>query len=76
RLEVELALSPAHGQTARAATLIGHGAWAERLARLVALRAFIDNAGWAAATRRHLQGDASTRSYERLVDGQRRAVLM
>ncbi|MBN8937952.1 MAG: tRNA (adenosine(37)-N6)-threonylcarbamoyltransferase complex ATPase subunit type 1 TsaE [Rhizobiales bacterium] len=76
RLEVELALSPAHGQTARAATLVGHGAWAERLARLVALRGFIDNAGWAAATRRHLQGDASTRSYERLVDGQRRAVLM
>ncbi|MGL4285880.1 MAG: tRNA (adenosine(37)-N6)-threonylcarbamoyltransferase complex ATPase subunit type 1 TsaE [Phreatobacter sp.] len=76
RLEVELALSPAQGQTARAATLIGHGAWAERLARLVALRAFIDNAGWAGATRRHLQGDASTRSYERLVDGPRRAVLM
>jgi N-acetylmuramate 1-kinase len=76
RLEIELAHAPANGPNARLATLTGHGAWAERLSRLIALRAFVDNSGWGDALRRHLQGDASTRSYERLTDGPRRAVLM
>ncbi|CEJ11441.1 tRNA threonylcarbamoyladenosine biosynthesis protein TsaE [bacterium YEK0313] len=76
RLEIELALNAAQGPSARTATLTGHGAWRDRLQRLVALRVFIDNAGWAGATRRHLQGDASSRTYERLTDGSRRVVLM
>ncbi|WP_439572027.1 tRNA (adenosine(37)-N6)-threonylcarbamoyltransferase complex ATPase subunit type 1 TsaE [Phreatobacter sp.] len=76
RLEIELSLVPARGPAAREAVLTGHGAWSARLARLVALRRFLDNAGWGGSIRRHLQGDASTRSYERLLDGQRRAVLM
>ncbi len=76
RLEIALALVPARGPNARSATLTGHGAWAGRLARLVALRGFLNNAGWGGSLRRHLQGDASSRSYERLLDGQRRAVLM
>ncbi len=37
---------------------------------------FLDNAGWAAATRTPLAGDASNRRYERLSLGTRRAVLM
>ncbi len=76
RLEIELVLLPAKGANTREARLIGHGTWGPRLARLVALRVFLDNAGWGGSLRRHLQGDASSRSYERLLDGQRRAVLM
>lgn len=38
--------------------------------------AFIARAGWGAAERRHLAGDASDRSYERLVLAGRTAVLM
>jgi hypothetical protein len=38
--------------------------------------AFLMRAGWAAAARAHLAGDASARSYERLQLGDRRAVLM
>ncbi len=42
------------------------------------IRAFLDRAGWAGATRRPLAGDASFRRYDRVTDtaGGRRAVLM
>ena len=38
--------------------------------------AFLDRAGWGAALRRHLAGDASDRSYERLFMNGQTAVLM
>ena len=76
RLEVTLSHDKVHGPQARIATLAGHGTWADRLRRAVALRAFLDNAGWGEAHRTFLQGDASPRIYERLFDGRRRAVLM
>ncbi len=40
------------------------------------IAAFLAAHGWAGACRRPLAGDASFRRYERLVDGERRAVLM
>ncbi|MSO76532.1 MAG: aminoglycoside phosphotransferase [Alphaproteobacteria bacterium] len=40
------------------------------------IRAFLTTAGWGAATRARLGGDASFRHYERLLDGERRALLM
>ncbi|MEJ0096770.1 MAG: tRNA (adenosine(37)-N6)-threonylcarbamoyltransferase complex ATPase subunit type 1 TsaE [Bauldia sp.] len=47
-----------------------------RFARSRAVRAFLDRSAWSGAQRRHLQGDASTRAYERIHDGARTAVLM
>lgn len=44
--------------------------------REAALVAFLRAAGWAGARRAPLAGDASFRTYERLSDGARRAVLM
>lgn len=38
--------------------------------------AFLDAAGWGDAARKAVSGDASTRRYERLSDGARKAVLM
>lgn len=38
--------------------------------------AFLEAAGWGTATRRFLAGDASDRSYDRLIRGDRTAVLM
>lgn len=68
------------GETAdpdtRDVTLIGRGAWAPRVDRLRAIWAFLDRAGWATARLAYLQGDASTRRYARLRDGDRRTVLM
>jgi N-acetylmuramate 1-kinase len=60
----------------RVAMLSGAGGWMERIAHSRAVRGFLEAAGWTGARRRHLQGDASTRTYERIAAADRRAVLM
>jgi tRNA threonylcarbamoyl adenosine modification protein YjeE len=60
----------------RRAVIAGGGSFAARLRRSRAAREFLDRAAWPGATRRHLQGDASSRTFERIVAGGRRAVLM
>jgi N-acetylmuramate 1-kinase len=74
--EVELALDPAAPQ-GRRARVIGRGGFAPRLSRLKAVTDLLARAGWLGARRVPIQGDASTRAYERLIqpDG-RTAVLM
>src|SRR3954454_14800026 len=67
RLDVALALTLGGAPEARTTTLTGTGAFAPRLARMKALQTLIESAGWADAARVPLQGDASTRAYERLV---------
>jgi aminoglycoside/choline kinase family phosphotransferase len=44
--------------------------------RQALIDAFLQRAGWGSAQRRRLAGDASFRHYDRVSDGQRRAVLM
>ena len=76
RLDVTFALSDA--PEARAVTITAHGAFAARLGQTMAIQRLLSGAGYASAERRHLQGDASTRAYERLFrpsDG-RNAILM
>ena len=60
----------------RRLVLTAHGNWVPRLQRLAALTAFLDGTPYADAPTRYLQGDASTRSYARLVLPDRSAVLM
>jgi tRNA threonylcarbamoyl adenosine modification protein YjeE len=73
-------LDIAMDETARPATrrivLTGNGSWEDRLRRLRALSEFIDKSPYAEAAARFLQGDASTRSYARLVLPDRTAILM
>jgi N-acetylmuramate 1-kinase len=76
RLDIAFTLAPSLGLNARNVAITGHGAFAARLARQKTIRAFLDQAGLAEAERHHLQGDASTRAYERLLHNGRRAVLM
>lgn len=47
-----------------------------RLKRSRHVRGFLDGAGFTGAARRHLQGDASSRTYERIRADDTRAVLM
>jgi tRNA threonylcarbamoyl adenosine modification protein YjeE len=55
----------------------GDGTLAERAARAVAAMRFVEaDSTWREATVRHLQGDASARSYARLAIGHATAVLM
>jgi tRNA threonylcarbamoyl adenosine modification protein YjeE len=66
RLDVELTLSPPEGPTFRNARVTGYGAFAARAERIAAIRAFLSRSGFAQAERQYVQGDASTRAYERL----------
>jgi tRNA threonylcarbamoyl adenosine modification protein YjeE len=76
RLDIAFTLKPERGLNYRDARVTGHGTFASRAARMMTVRRFLDDSGFADAERQYLQGDASTRTYERLVQGARRAVLM
>lgn len=56
------------GADARLATFSGQQALLDQIARTSAVRAFLADAGYASAHRQRLQGDASTRRYERLAN--------
>jgi tRNA threonylcarbamoyl adenosine modification protein YjeE len=66
RIDIALSHRPALGSTARAAEITGYGKAAAQVARLKALRQFLDGAGYAEAKRLRMPGDASIRSYARL----------
>ncbi|MBN9242367.1 MAG: tRNA (adenosine(37)-N6)-threonylcarbamoyltransferase complex ATPase subunit type 1 TsaE [Mesorhizobium sp.] len=61
----------------RLARLSGDGAAFRRIARSLAMRDFLDGAGWGDAARRHFIGDASARSYEivRMADMEPRVLM-
>ncbi len=77
RLEVRLSFVDGDNREARRLTISGYGRFVSRLASFKAIRELLRQSGWAGASRSFLQGDASTRAYERLEqpDG-RRAILM
>ena len=60
----------------RNADITGYGAWALAVKRLAAIDDFLKTTDWAKAKRVFLEGDASFRRYERLVMGEKTAVLM
>lgn len=76
RLDIAFALVPHEGDNVRRARVTGHGVFASRMERLIAVRRFLDQSDWAKAERHRIAGDASSRTYERLALGPRRAILM
>jgi N-acetylmuramate 1-kinase len=76
RLDVALGMDPRAGPDARTATLTATGAFAPRLARIKALQTMLERSGWSEAARTRLQGDASTRAYERLVKGSGESAIL
>jgi tRNA threonylcarbamoyl adenosine modification protein YjeE len=66
RLEIGLTLEPTHGSHARNVQITGYGNFARRAERIITIRRFLDRSDFGRAERRRIQGDASTRSYERL----------
>lgn len=67
RLDIALTLSPQQGASFRNARITGYGALAARAERIALIRRFLENAGFADAERRRIEGDASTRIYERVI---------
>jgi len=76
RLNIALELARDMGPNARQVRLTGFGIWADRLTRFRAVRELLDTSGFGNVTRQHIQGDASSRSYERLVMPSGTAILM
>jgi N-acetylmuramate 1-kinase len=67
RIDLALSHRPALGSTARAAEITGYGKGAAIVERLRSLRTFLTKAGFGDARRRRMAGDASIRSYARLI---------
>src|SRR5262245_26085730 len=76
RLDIAFTLAPQLGPERRNVRVTGYGTFVPRAERLAAIRRFLDSTGFAEADRQRIQGDASTRSYERLRLGEARAILM
>ena len=76
RLDVAFTLAPSAGPNVRQVRYTGYGAFAARAERIALLRGFINEAGLGEAQRRRMQGDASTRIFERLTAANRTTVLM
>src|SRR5471032_304952 len=66
RLDVALTLSPQQGENFRHARITGYGTFAARAERIAVIRRFLTRNGFGLANRQFMQGDASTRAYERL----------
>jgi N-acetylmuramate 1-kinase len=76
RLDIAFTLAPLAGPEHRNVRVTGYGKFAGRAERIPVIRRFLDGTQFAEAARRRIQGDASTRTYERLTLGANSAILM
>jgi tRNA threonylcarbamoyl adenosine modification protein YjeE len=76
RIDIAFSHRPAFGSTARAAEITGYGKAAAQVTRLETLRKFLSDAGFLGAARERMPGDASTRSYARLIRDDGTSILM
>ena len=67
RLDLAFYLDAAKGDAFRRAVIVARGDLAPRLKRFLAIEAMLSGSVWAGARREFMQGDASTRSYEKLL---------
>ena len=76
RIDIAFSHRPALGSTARAAEITGFGKGTALVERLKLLRQFLQTSGFIEAGRKRMAGDASTRSYARLIQDDRTFILM
>jgi tRNA threonylcarbamoyl adenosine modification protein YjeE len=76
RIDIALNHRPALGSTGRAAEITGFGKAIAIVERLKSLRQFLDGAGYIEARRKRMTGDASIRSYARLMRDDGVVILM
>ena len=76
RIDIALNHRPESDASSRAAVITGYGKAAAQVTRLKALRDFLDGARYLDTKRLRMAGDASTRSYARLIRGDHVAILM
>jgi N-acetylmuramate 1-kinase len=66
RLDIAFTLAPGREPNSRNVRYTGYGTFAPRAERIALVRGFLEEAGFGEALRRRMQGDASTRIFERL----------
>src|SRR5271170_33912 len=76
RFDIAFKLAPQLGPEVRDARVTGYGAFAPRAERIAQLRAFLDESGFGDVRRDRMQGDASTRIFERMTRDGQRVILM
>ena len=76
RFDIAFTLAAALGPDVRNVRCVGYGSFAPRAERIARIRAFLDKSGLGEAYRRRMQGDASTRIFERLTLNYETFVLM
>ncbi len=76
RLDITFTLAPQLGPDVRNVRYVGYGNFAQRAERIAMVRSFLDEAGFGTAERLRMQGDASTRIFERLNLNGEAAILM
>jgi len=76
RLDITFTLAPQAEARVRNVRVIGYGVFAARATRIARIRAFLAESGFGEAPRRRMEGDASTRIFERLVKDGETFVLM
>jgi N-acetylmuramate 1-kinase len=76
RIDIAFDHRAALGPTARVAEITGHGMSAAVVERLRALRQFLEGADFIGARRKRMAGDASIRSYARLINDDGTFILM
>ncbi|HLZ04386.1 MAG TPA: tRNA (adenosine(37)-N6)-threonylcarbamoyltransferase complex ATPase subunit type 1 TsaE [Bradyrhizobium sp.] len=76
RIDIAFSHRPALGSNARAAEITGFGKAAALVERLKHLRDFLHAAGFIDAKRKRMAGDASIRSYARLILDDQAVILM
>jgi tRNA threonylcarbamoyl adenosine modification protein YjeE len=76
RLDITFTLAPALGGEVRHVRYAGYGRFEPRAGHIARIRDFLDEAGFGEAQRLRMQGDASTRIFERLTHDGQTAILM
>jgi tRNA threonylcarbamoyl adenosine modification protein YjeE len=76
RFDITFTLAPQLGADVRKARYTGYGQFAYRAERIATVRKFLDDSGFGGAQRQRIQGDASTRIYERLTLNGQTTVMM
>src|SRR3984885_14689931 len=76
RLDITFTLAPQLGPDVRNVRYVGYGSFAARTERIAMVRSFLDESGFSGAQRIRMQGDASTRIFERLNNSGEPAILM
>ncbi|ARP99552.1 tRNA (adenosine(37)-N6)-threonylcarbamoyltransferase complex ATPase subunit type 1 TsaE [Pseudorhodoplanes sinuspersici] len=76
RIDLSFQLSPSRALDYRDVRVTGYGKLGRRVERIAALRNFLHDASLAVADRKRMQGDASTRIYERIRSNGSSAILM